>query len=114
MLSASPAADMSEETPEETASSKRDRSIKLAVVTSFVSKFGTILLQLISVPIAMRVLGRAEYGLYSTVSATLATMSLLEIGVGPALTHGLSKARADGDQQRQRELASTAFGITSK
>jgi len=112
MLSASPAADMSEETREETASSKRDRSIKLAVVTSFVSKFGTILLQLISVPIAMRVLTRPEYGLYSTVSATLATMSLLEIGVGPALTHCLSKARAEGDEQRQRELASTAFGIT--
>jgi O-antigen/teichoic acid export membrane protein len=88
---------------------RRDRSIRLAVVTSFVSKFGTILLQLLSIPIAVRVLGRAEFGLYTTVNLTLATISLLQVGVGPALTHGLTQARAAGDEKKQRELGSTAF-----
>lgn len=88
---------------------KRNRSIRLAVITSFVSKFGTILLQLLSIPVAIRVLGRAEFGLYTTVNLTLTTISLLEIGIGPALTHGLSKARAAGDERKQRELGSTAF-----
>lgn len=87
----------------------RDRSIRLAVITSFVSKAGTILLQLLSIPIAIRVLGRAEFGLYTTVNLTLTTMALLEVGIGPALTHGLTRARAAGDEQRQRELGSTAF-----
>jgi O-antigen/teichoic acid export membrane protein len=87
----------------------RNASIRLAVITSFLSKAGTILLQLLSIPIAVRVLGRAEFGLYTTVSLTLSTVALLEIGVGPALTHGLARARAASDEIRQRELGSTAF-----
>jgi O-antigen/teichoic acid export membrane protein len=88
---------------------RRNRSIRLAVITSFVSKTGTILLQLLSIPLAVRVLGREEFGLYTTVNLTLATISLLQVGVGPALTHGLSKARAAADETQQRELGSTAF-----
>ncbi|MFT3990475.1 MAG: oligosaccharide flippase family protein [Luteolibacter sp.] len=88
---------------------RRDRSIRLAVLTSFLSKAGTILLQLVSIPIAVRVLGREEFGLYTTVNLTLTTVSILQIGVGPALTHGLSKARASHDEETQRELGSTAF-----
>ena len=108
MLSVSSSEGMPEISTAET-TARRDRSIRLAVVTSFVSKAGTILLQLVSIPIAVRVLGRAEFGLYTTVNLTLATISLLEVGVGPALTHGLSRARAAGNEARQRELGSTAF-----
>ncbi len=108
MLSVSSSEGMPASSTAETAR-HRDRSIRLAVVTSFVSKFGTILLQLLSIPIAIRVLGRAEFGLYTTVNLALTTIALLEVGVGPALTHGLSRARAAGDELKQRELGSTAF-----
>ena len=94
---------------EENHAARRSKSIQLAVVTSFLSKAGTILLQLLSIPIAVRVLGREEFGLYTTVNLTLSTVSLLQVGVGPALTHGLTRARAAGDEIRQRELGSTAF-----
>lgn len=95
--------------PEESHSRRRNRSIRLAVLTSFLSKVGTVLLQLLSIPIAVRVLGREEFGLYTTVNLTLSLISLLQVGVGPALTHGLAKARAEGDEAAQRELGSTAF-----
>ncbi len=101
-----------EEMPESSiaeTTSRRNRSIRLAVATSLVSKAGTILLQLLAIPIAWRVLGPEGFGLYTTVNLTLATMSLLEVGIGPALTHGLTQARAAGDEVRQRELGSTAF-----
>ena len=88
---------------------RRNRSIRLAVSSSLLSKAGTILFQLVSIPIALRILGRAEFGLYATVNLTLSAVALLEIGMGPALTHGLTKARADSDFVGQRELASTAF-----
>ncbi len=91
------------------AGAHRDRSIRMAVVTSFLSKAGNILLQLLSIPLAVRVLGREEFGLYTTVTLTLSTVSLLQVGIGPALAHGLSKARAAGDREAQRELGSTAF-----
>jgi O-antigen/teichoic acid export membrane protein len=94
---------------EETHATRRSRSIRLAVVTSFLSKAGTVLLQLLSIPIAVRVLGREEFGLYTTVNLTLSTVALLQVGVGPALTHGLTRANAAADEARQRELGSTAF-----
>lgn len=98
---------------EESHSQRRNRSIRFAVVTSFLSKAGTVLLQLLSIPIAVRVLGREDFGLYTTVNLTLGLVSLLQVGVGPALTHGLAKALADDDESAQRELGSTAFFLMS-
>jgi O-antigen/teichoic acid export membrane protein len=88
---------------------RRNRSIKLAVGTSFLSKGGNALLQLLALPIAIRVLGREEFGLFTSVTFILSTIWLLEVGIGPALAHGISKANAQGDDQRRSELASTAF-----
>ena len=88
---------------------RRDRSIRLAVVTSFLSKAGTGLLQLLAIPIAVRVMGREEFGIFTSISLALSTVALLEVGIGPALAHGISKAGAEGDTHRRRVLASTAF-----
>ncbi len=92
---------------------RRDLSIRLAVLTSFLSKGGTVLLQLIALPAALRVMGRAEFGIFGTVSTALATVHLLEIGIGPALAHGISKAGATDDHDLRRRLASTAFFLVA-
>lgn len=88
---------------------RRNRAIKRAVITSLASKAGTALMQLVSIPIAVRVLGREEFGLYASISMVITTVILLEIGVGPALTHGLSDAVARGDRERERTYYSTSF-----
>ena len=88
---------------------RRNRSIRVAVGTSFLSKAGTAMLQLLALPVAIRVLGRAEFGLYTTVTLTLTVVSLLQAGIGPALAHGVSRANVTADDERRRELASTAF-----
>jgi O-antigen/teichoic acid export membrane protein len=87
----------------------RNRTIRSAVFTSILSKAGNALLQLLALPVAIRVLGREEFGLFTTVILTLSTVSLLQVGVGPALAHGVAQANARSDSQRRRELASTAF-----
>jgi O-antigen/teichoic acid export membrane protein len=94
-------------------SARRDRSIRLALVTSFLSKAGTALFQLLAIPVAVRVLGREEFGVYSAVGITLSTVSLLQVGIGPALAHGLSGAKARGLECESRELASSAFYLTT-
>lgn len=108
MLSAAVTGEMPEAEKRE-GSIRRDRSIRMAVATSLVSKMGSVFLQLLSIPLAVRVLGREEFGLYTLVNLTLGTVSLLEIGVGPALAHGLSRARAVGDHEAERRLSSTSF-----
>ena len=97
---------------EATHSARRDRSIRLAVVTSFLSKAGTLLLQALSIPIAIHVLTREGFGIYSAVNVTLGTVSLLQVGIGPALAHGLSKAKAKGHDNDARELSSSAFFLS--
>lgn len=88
---------------------RRDRSIRAAILTSFLSKGGTALLQLVSIPIAVRVLGRAEFGLYTSVNLVLSTVLLFQIGIGPALAHGLAKAGEDAAARRR--LAATSAGL---
>ena len=97
---------------EDAHSARRDRSIRLAVVTSFLSKAGTMLFQALSIPIAVRVLGREEFGIYSAVNVTLGIVSMLQVGIGPALAHGLSKAKAHGHEEDARQLSSSAFFLS--
>lgn len=87
----------------------RNSSIRTAVLTSVVSKLGTALLQLLALPLAMRVLGWEMYGLYASVAGLLTALYLFEGGLGPALTHGISQAAARNDQTTQSYLSSTAF-----
>lgn len=91
------------------AGARRNRAIRSAVATSLASKLGTALLQLVSVPIAYRVLGAQEFGLYATVAMSIGFVVLLQFGVGPALTHGISRAVAAADEGRERVYFSTSW-----
>ena len=90
-------------------STERNRSIKHAVLTSILSKAGTALLQLMAIPVAIHTLGWQEFGLYASIAGLLLSVQLFEVGLGPALAHGLSSATANDDRLRQRQLASTSF-----
>lgn len=93
--------------PEE--AQRRNRAIKRAVVTSLASKVGTALLQLVAIPIAYRVLGGEDFGLFATASMGIGMVILLQIGIGPALTHGLSRAVAGGDRATEKAYHSTSL-----
>ncbi|TAE74138.1 MAG: hypothetical protein EAZ65_06280 [Verrucomicrobia bacterium] len=93
-------------------SARRDRSIRLAVVTSFASKAGNALLQLLAIPVAVRVLGREEFGIYGTVGIALSIVAVLQAGIGPALAHGIASAKARGGDAEAREWSSSAFFLS--
>lgn len=82
----------------------RNRSIRQAVSTSLVSKGTTAILQFVSLPLAARVLGREEFGVYATISMSVFMVAMLQIGVGPALARGISEAAAKDDRERQARL----------
>ncbi|MEM8953989.1 MAG: oligosaccharide flippase family protein [Verrucomicrobiota bacterium] len=90
---------------------RRNHAIRWAVITSLMSKAGTALLQLISIPIAIRVLGLEMFGIYSTIAMGILIVMLLQIGVGPALTHGISQALARHSRSDQQSFYTTAFFI---
>lgn len=90
-------------------SSRRNRSISLAVLTSLASKFGTLFLQFFSIPLAYKTLGEEQFGLYATIAVSVGTLILCEFGIGPALTHGLSRAVAKKDKLLEKQYFSTSW-----
>lgn len=90
---------------------KRERSIRLAVFSSALSKSGTLLLRIVSIPIAIRVLGLGSFGVYASLTTMVALIEAFHIGVGPALTRGILKAEVAHDQKAAQAIFSTGFLI---
>lgn len=90
--------------PHHNSRNHRNRSIKNAVSTALISKGSTAILQFVSLPVAARVLGREEFGVYATISMSVFMVAMLQIGVGPALARGISEAAAKDDKTRQGRL----------
>ncbi|MEX2578879.1 MAG: lipopolysaccharide biosynthesis protein [Verrucomicrobiales bacterium] len=80
---------------------RRNRSIRSAVSASLLSKGSSAVLQFLALPLAARVLGRDEFGIYATVSFAVLAVAVLQLGVGPALARNLSAASADGDRREE-------------
>lgn len=83
---------------------KRGNTIKFAVYTAVASKASSSLLQLIALPLAARVLGREEFGIYSTVSLSIYMLTMLQFGIGPSLTRSLAEASAKNRRNRERHF----------
>ena len=59
----------------------------------------TILVGILYTPLLIRLLGQNEYGLYSTVSSTIATLSLLNLGFSAGYIKYYSKYKKNNDQE---------------
>lgn len=99
--------------PENDEAAHRDRSIRLAVVTSLVSKLGTIFLRLVSIPIAMRLLGIEQFGVYAAITMAVGMIDMLHVGIGPALTREISRAVAKGDRKREKTIFGTCILLST-
>ena len=100
------------EPPNNTRAEFRNRSIRGAVCTSILSKIGTLLLRIISIPVAIKVLGMDLFGVYATILVAVQMIDVFHVGIGPALTQKLSKASLANDQKREAQLFSTSFLIS--
>ncbi len=96
-------------TPENSHAKRRGIRVALAVGTSLVSKLGTILLQIVALPLAMHALGFKLFGVYAALSAAPAFLHLTGIGVGPGLTRAVAKSQAEGDLDSERSYVFTAL-----
>jgi O-antigen/teichoic acid export membrane protein len=82
----------------------RARRLKYAIGTALLSKGGTAILQLVAIPIAIRVLGVQGYALYVAIVAVVTSAALVTITVGPALVVRVAAAVARDDRSAQRQL----------
>ena len=82
----------------------RDRSIRLAMITSVISKLGTIVLRLVSIPIAIRLLGMDLFGVYAVITMAVGMIDMMHVGIGPALTKEITNAVATGNRRREKRI----------
>lgn len=72
---------------------------KMGVLLTYVSEAIKILTTLVYTPLMLRLLGDNEYGLYQTVSSTVAYLSLLSLGFGSAYVRYHSRYRVKDDNE---------------
>ena len=70
----------------------------MGVLLTYVSEVIKILTTLVYTPLMLRLLGDSEFGLYQTVSSTVAYLSLLSLGFGSAYVRYHSRYQVKGDE----------------
>lgn len=88
---------------------RRDRLLRLAMLSSGLSKVTAIGLQGLAIPLVYHSLGTHQYAVYLLLSAALATLSLLQLGAGPGLTQAIAKAHAVENRREEAGALASAF-----
>lgn len=78
--------------------------LKAGALLSYASIFITILVGLVYTPIMIRLLGQAEYGLYSLIGAVVGYLSILDLGLGNAIVRYTARNRAIGDKETESRM----------
>lgn len=75
--------------------------LKSGIILSYINLgLGTII-PFVYTPIMLRILGQAEYGLFSLASSAVSYLSLLSFGFGSTIIRYISKYRAEGDKKSE-------------
>ena len=78
--------------------------LKSGVILSYINLgLGTVI-PFIYTPIMLRMLGQAEYGLFSLASSAVSYLSLLSFGFGSTIVRYISKYRAEGDKRSEQVI----------
>ena len=65
--------------------------LKAGIILSYISTAITIVIQLVYMPVMIRLLGKSEYGLYSLVSSVVSYLSLFSLGFTGAYVRFFAK-----------------------
>ncbi len=90
-------------------SNERHRRMLLSAGGSGVAKGINILTALVSVPLTYNYLGAERYGLWMTMSTTIAMFSFADLGIGNGLLNRVSEAYGKNDREMARRHVSSAF-----
>ena len=72
----------------------------------------TLLINVVTLPLTLRYLGRFEYGIWVTVSTSVVMLSVLDLGIANTLNNFIAEAHAENDREKAQRYFATAFWIT--
>ena len=82
----------------------RVNQLKIGSLLSYGQMALAIVIGLVYTPIMLRILGQSEYGLYNTVSTTIAMLSILNLGFNSSYIRYFSKYKKEDNQEAIEKL----------
>lgn len=76
---------------------RKSNKLKIGSLLSYIQMFLGAFISIIYTPLMLDLLGQSEYGLYNTVSSTIAMLSLLSLGFNSGYIRFFSKYRKNND-----------------
>lgn len=86
---------------------KRDRRIKLSIASAILVRPINFLIPIITIPLFLRYLGPARYGLYESVGALAMWLGMTNLGLGLGLINRLTECDVKNDRTTARRCTST-------
>jgi O-antigen/teichoic acid export membrane protein len=87
----------------------RGRRLKLSILTSLLTRPLALLIPAVTVPLFLRYLGDERYGLYESIGAMAAWITLTDAGLGLGLVNRLTECHVSGDRELARRYVSSFF-----
>ena len=87
--------------------------LKIGALLSYVNIIANVVIGLVYTPVMLRLLGQAEYGLYSLIGSVMAYLSILDMGLGNTIVRYVAKNRVAGDKKFEAELNGLFLSIYS-
>ncbi len=81
-------------------------------LSGLASRGFTLLINVVTLPLTLHYLGRLQYGIWVTVSSSVAMLAVLDLGVANTLTNFIAEAYAKDDRRRAQQYFATAFWVT--
>ena len=82
---------------------KQRSQLRAGVALSYLNLLISTMIPFFYTPFVLKLLGQAEYGLYSLANSVIHYLSLLSFGFGNTITRYLSKYRVEGDLESERK-----------
>ena len=76
---------------------KQVNQLKAGAIISYIQMALNIIIGIVYTPVMLRILGKGEYGLYSTVASTISTLSILSLGLNSGYIRYFSKYKKNND-----------------
>ena len=77
--------------------------LRSGVLLSYLNLGISFVIPFVYTPLMLRLLGQAEYGLYSLSSSVIGYLSLLSFGFGSTIVRYIAKSRAEGNRREEEE-----------
>lgn len=83
---------------------KKNSELKIGVILSYINLIIGNIIPLVYTPIMLRMLGKAEYGLYGIASSVIGYLSLLSFGMGSTIVRYITKYKVENEKEKEERV----------